>query len=127
MVEYRTEQAKDPAAGNLDMTYAALSSPVRRAMLERLRHGETRVTDLARPFDMSLAAASKHVQQLERAGLVRRRVEGRVHWLAIEPRPLDQAARWIQTYREFWDARLDALESFLAERADPAQEAGPAS
>ncbi len=82
-------------------------------MLERLREAESRVTDLAAPFDMSLAAASKHIRVLEDAGLVRRTVTGREHLLTLEAAPLAPAAEWLETYRAFWQGRLDALDRHL--------------
>lgn len=97
----------------LDAAYGAVAHQVRRAMLDHLRAGELRVTDLAAPFDMSLAAASKHIRVLEDAGLLRRTVLGREHHLALEPAPLRPAAEWLETYRAFWDGRLDALERHL--------------
>ncbi len=105
MVEYIDTQ--------LNQTYAAIADPTRRAILARLMQGETRVTELAEPFAMSLNAVSKHVRVLERAGLVRRQVKGRDHYLTLEAEPLRAASAWIDTYRQFWEARLDALESFL--------------
>ena len=99
----------------LDNTLLALSDPTRRAILRRLARGEMRVTDLARPFDMSLNAVSKHIRMLERARLVRRRREGREHVLTLDPAPLDQAAEWIARQRAFWASRLDALELLLRE------------
>jgi DNA-binding transcriptional ArsR family regulator len=107
MVEYQ--------APTLDRTYAAISSNVRRAILARLATGEARVTEIARPFDMSLAAVSKHIGVLEQAGLVRRRVEGRTHWLALNPAPLVGAEEWIERTRAFWSDRLAALGSLLEE------------
>jgi len=103
---------------SLDGTYQSLAHPVRRAMLHRLRRGEARVTELADPFDISLAAASKHVGQLERAGLVSRRVSGRDHWISIAPARLADAAGWLAAYRVFWEQRLDALETLVTEPAD---------
>ena len=97
----------------LDATYAALSHETRRSLLKRLRRGPARVTDLAEPFDLSLEAVSKHIRMLERAGLVRREVRGRNHWVGLEARPLREAAGWLERYREFWEGRLDALESML--------------
>jgi DNA-binding transcriptional ArsR family regulator len=97
----------------LDRTYAALAHPIRRSMLELLRHGDLRVTEVARPFDISLAAASKHVRVLETAGLVSRRIAGRDHILSFEPRPLAAAGDWIEEARSFWEARLDVLGSDL--------------
>ncbi len=98
---------------NIDQTLMALADPTRRAILKRLSNGEARVTELARPFDISLNAVSKHIRMLERAHLVRRRVEGREHILAFNPKPLDDAVRWMETQRAVWTARLDALEELL--------------
>jgi DNA-binding transcriptional ArsR family regulator len=95
-------------------TFAALGSPARLAIIERLRAGEAPVTELARPLPMSLAAVSKHLGVLERAGVVRRRVEGRVHWIALDPRPLEEARGWLADGAAFWQGRLDALESALS-------------
>lgn len=97
----------------LDGTYAALAHPVRRDILARLREGPGTVTGLAEPFDLSLWAVSKHISVLEDAALLRRRVEGRVHHLTLEPAPLGDASAWLQAYREFWEGRLDALEAVL--------------
>lgn len=107
MVEY-------PAA--LDVTFAALSHPVRRDMLDDLRDGPMRVTDLAEPFAVSLAASSKHIRVLEHAGLVSRTVSGRDHVLALQGAPLGDAGRWINVYRHFWEGRLDALDAQLRAR-----------
>ena len=103
----------------LDRSYAALAHPARRGMLRRLRSGEARVTELAKPWRMSLAAASKHVAQLERAGLVRRRVSGRDHWIALRAEPLALAADWLALYRPFWERRLDALEALVTAETGP--------
>ena len=97
----------------LDRTYGALAHNVRREMLQRLRAGQTRVTDLAEPFELSLAAASKHIRVLESAGLIHRDVLGRVHQLSLDPRPLAEAGEWIDAYRGFWIQRLDWLEGYL--------------
>lgn len=97
----------------LDNTLIALADPTRRAILQRLTQGEARVTELAKPFDMSLNAVSKHIQMLERAHLVRRRKVGREHFLAANPEPLDAAAAWIEKQRAFWSHRLDLLEREL--------------
>jgi DNA-binding transcriptional ArsR family regulator len=93
----------------------ALADPTRRAILERLAHEEARVTELAEPFAMSLNAVSKHIRMLERAGLVRRRRSGREHLLSFNPEPLDEAAKWMEATRAFWNARLDALDALLKE------------
>ena len=100
-------------AARLDHTYAALAHPVRRQILARLRDGPGTVTGLAEPFDLSLWAVSKHISVLEVASLVRRRIEGRVHHLTLEPGPLGEASAWLQAYREFWEGRLDDLEAVL--------------
>ena len=83
----------------LDETLSALADPTRRAILSRLAQGEARVTDVARPFAISLNSVSKHIRMLERARLVRRRVEGREHFLALDPAPLDEASAWIDEQR----------------------------
>jgi DNA-binding transcriptional ArsR family regulator len=98
----------------LDQTLIALADPTRRAILQRLSKGEARVTDLARPFAISLNSVSKHIRMLERAHLVRRRRAGREHLLSFNPESLDEAAAWIETQRAFWTARLDALERELS-------------
>lgn len=98
---------------SLDRTYGALAHPVRREIVSSLARREQRVTELAGGFPISLAAVSKHVQQLERAGLVQRRVVGRDHWLALRPQPLADASAWLDYYRAFWSARLDALDGVL--------------
>ena len=98
---------------DLDRTLVALADPTRRAILGRLAQGEARVTELARPFAMSLNSVSKHIRMLERARLVRRRRAGREHLLSVDPAPLDEAAAWIERQRAFWTARLDALEREL--------------
>jgi DNA-binding transcriptional ArsR family regulator len=98
---------------DLDRTLMALADPTRRAILQRLSEGEARVTELARPFAMSLSAVSKHIQVLERAQLVKRRKAWRDHHLSINPQPLDEAAAWIEAQRSAWTARLDALEALL--------------
>ena len=109
----------------LDHTLNALADPTRRAILAHLAHGETRVTSVAAPFDISLNAVSKHIRVLERAGLVRRRIAGREHWLSFDPRPMDEALHWMESHRRFWTQRLDALEAVL--RAENAAEAMRAS
>ena len=98
---------------DLDQTLMALADPTRRAILQRLAKSEARVTELARPFPISLNSVSKHIRMLERADLVRRRRAGREHLLSFNPQPLDEAAAWIEAQRAFWTARLDALEREL--------------
>jgi DNA-binding transcriptional ArsR family regulator len=97
----------------LDRTFAALSDPTRRRILEHLAEGDRCVTDLARPYRMSLPAVSKHLRVLERAGLVRRRRDGRVHRLALQAAPMQQAQQWIEEYRRFWEQSFDRLETYL--------------
>jgi DNA-binding transcriptional ArsR family regulator len=104
---------------NLDLTMAALADPTRRAILQRLAQGEVRVTEVARPFAMSLNSVSKHIRILERARLVRRRRAGREHLMSFDPKPLDEAAAWIEAQRGFWTARLDALERELRKPEAP--------
>ena len=98
---------------NLDRTMVALADPTRRAILQRLAQGEARVTEVARPFAISLNSVSKHIRMLERARLVHRRRAGREHLLTFNPAPLDEAAAWIEAQRAFWTARLDVLEGEL--------------
>ena len=97
----------------LDRTFAALADPTRRRMLEDLSRGGLCVTELARPYSMSLPAVSKHLRVLEKAGLIRRRRSGRVHQLKLEAEPMKQANAWIEEYRKFWEGSLDRLEEYL--------------
>lgn len=98
---------------NLDNALMALADPTRRAILRRVAEGEARVTELAKPFSMSLAAVSKHIVILERANLVQRRKVGREHLLSFNPSALDQASTWIETQRALWNTRLSALDELL--------------
>ncbi len=100
----------------LDTTFSALSDPTRRAIVERLARGPKRVTEIAEPFAMSLAAVSKHIQVLERAGLVKREREGREHVLSLDSRPLREVARYASRFEKFWSEKLDRLESFVIEK-----------
>ena len=99
----------------LDRTLIALADPTRRALLAKLTSGEARVTDLAKPFALSLNTVSKHLKSLERAGLVKRRRVGREQWLTLRPAPLDDLARWIDEKRALWSFRLKRLETLLQE------------
>lgn len=105
----------------LDTIFHALGDATRRAMLGDLAVGDRTVGELAEPFAMSLAAASKHIKVLEAAGLIRRDVRGRTHVCSLEPMPLMSADQWLGVYRRFWTARLDALEQLLraADAAPP--------
>jgi DNA-binding transcriptional ArsR family regulator len=97
----------------LDHVFRALGDSTRRAMLRRLASQERTVSELAQPFAMSLAAASKHIKALEKAGLLRRTVRGRVHYCRLNPQPLAQADDWLRSYQRLWDQRLAALEALL--------------
>lgn len=105
MVEFQTTP--------LDAVFQALTDPTRRAMLRSLAAGERNIGELAAPFEMSLAAASKHVKVLERAGLVRRVIQGRTHVCRLDPAPLAAANEWLRYYEAFWTHRLDALDALL--------------
>src|ERR1700742_2118032 len=102
----------------LDATLTALADPTRRAILGRLADGEARVTEVARPFAISLNSVSKHIRMLERADLVRRRVEGREHILTLNRHGLDEAAQWIDDQRRLWTWRLAELDRILKEPSD---------
>jgi DNA-binding transcriptional ArsR family regulator len=97
----------------LDGAFHALAHPVRRDMLARLAEGSRTVGELAEPFSMSLAAASKHVQVLERAGLVRRTVDGRRHVCRLDPAPLASASEWLRFHERYWNERLDDLQALV--------------
>lgn len=103
---------------DLDHTLAALADPTRRSILARLSAGEARVTEIAAPFPISLNSVSKHIRVLERAELVRRRVEGRDHILSLNSEPLVRAARWMDEQAALWTWRLARLDEILEEEAD---------
>ena len=105
----------------LDIVFHALGDATRRGMLASLALGERTVGQLAEPFAMSFAGASKHVKVLEEAGLIRREVRGRTHVCTLEPGPLASADAWLRHYERFWTGRLDALEQLL--RDDDARKA----
>ncbi len=100
-------------APQLDSVFHALGDATRRHMLRDLAAGERTVGQLAAPFAISLAAASKHIKALEQAGLLRREVRGRTHICRLEPAPLASAQQWLRFYDRFWTGRLDALERLL--------------
>ncbi len=108
-------------AAKLDTVFHALGDATRRRMLRQLTGGERTVSQLAEPFTMSLAAASKHIKALENAGLIRREVRGRTHICRLDPRPLASAQEWLRFYERFWTERLDALDALFrqAEAGDP--------
>src|SRR3954447_2292789 len=99
--------------GQLDTTFAALSDPTRRAIVERLADGEASVTELAAPFAMSLPAVSKHLKVLENAGLISRGRRAQWRPCRLEPEPLKEASDWLQEYRRLWEERLDRLDEYL--------------
>ena len=119
MVEYLSPE--------LDGVFHALGDATRRQMLRELATSERTVGELAKPFDMSLAAASKHIKALEAAGLVQREVRGRTHLCRLDARPLASAHQWLLFYEDLWSQRLDVLARLLREqdeRAEPAPAQG---
>jgi DNA-binding transcriptional ArsR family regulator len=100
-------------ADQLSATFAALADPTRRAILARLALGETSVSELAQPFDMSLPAISKHLKVLESAGLIARGREAQWRPCRIEPQALKRVDDWLEQYRRFWDESLDRLDAYL--------------
>jgi len=108
MVEY--------SPSGLNQVFAAVSDPTRRAILQSLAEHPATVSDLARPFPVSLNAVSKHLMVLERAGLIRREIHGREHLCRLEARPLREATQWLEHYRQFWEARMDALQVHVARK-----------
>ncbi|HKW47061.1 MAG TPA: metalloregulator ArsR/SmtB family transcription factor [Gemmatimonadaceae bacterium] len=109
------------ASASLDHVYGAIADPTRRAILTLLSRGDITIGALADKFPISLNGVSKHVKVLERAGLVDRRVDGREHWLALNPTPLGDASLWLERYRAFWERRLAALEQMLIDEDRPAR------
>lgn len=111
MVEQKTAQ--------LDSVFHALGDATRRRMLRELARNERTVGELAQPFAISLAAASKHIKALENAGLIRREVRGRTHMCRLNPGPLANAHEWLSFYQQFWTDRLDVLEQLLRKEQAP--------
>lgn len=111
----------------LDPVFRAIADPTRRAMIARLASQPRTVGELAEPFEISLAAASKHIQVLERAGLVKRTVKGRTHICRLDAGPLRDGVEWMRRYEKFWSERLDALEEqLLAEDSKATESPQPA-
>ncbi len=104
-----------PALNDL---FRALADPTRRAMLQDLAGGARTVSELAAPYAISLAGASKHIQTLEHAGLVKREITGRVHTCRLDAAPLHMGAEWLSHYERFWTSKLDALEAILKAEDD---------
>jgi DNA-binding transcriptional ArsR family regulator len=102
----------------LDSVFHALGDATRRHMLRELAGGERTVSQLAEPFSISLAAASKHIKSLERAGLIRREIRGRTHLCRLDPEPLASAQEWLNYYERFWTGRLDILDRLLREEQE---------
>jgi len=104
-----------PTGYTLDATFAALADPTRRAILARLAAGDASVTELAKPFEMSQPAVSKHLKVLERAGLISRGREAQRRPRRLEPRPLAEATDWIERYRRIWEGNFKRLDAVLQE------------
>jgi DNA-binding transcriptional ArsR family regulator len=105
-------------ADPLSSTFAALADPTRRAILARLSKGETSVSELAKPFAMSLPAVTKHLKVLQRAGLISQGRRAQWRPCRLEAKPLREVARWVEQYRQMWEQRLDRLEDYLSELAE---------
>ena len=103
---------------HLDLTFAALADPTRRAILARLAKGEASVLELAEPFSMSQPAVSKHLKVLERAGLVSRGQDAQRRPRRLEAKPLAEATKWLENYRQFWERRFHHLDALLDEMKD---------
>jgi len=103
---------------DLDRVFRALSDQTRRALLSRLTEGSAMVTELAKPFDMSLPAVGKHLRVLEKAGLVQRTISGRVHNCTLNALPLKDAGQWLVHYQKFWGETLDSLSEYIWSDAD---------
>jgi DNA-binding transcriptional ArsR family regulator len=104
---------------HLSTTFAALADPTRRAILARLASGQTSVTELAEPFDMSMPAISKHLKVLERAGLIARGREAQWRPCRLEAGPLKDVAGWVEHYRQFWEQSFDRLDDYLKQLQPP--------
>jgi len=109
------------ATDSLSLLFNALSDPTRRAILERLSQGQASVGDLAAPHDMSLAAVSKHIKVLEKAGLISRKKDAQYSYCTLAAGPFRDLQGWLNSYRRFWDDNLDQFEAYLAtlQRGDP--------
>src|SRR5690606_24698122 len=102
------------AADSLSQVFNALADPTRRAILERLSRGEASVGELAARHDMSLAAVSKHITELEKAGLISRKKDAQYSYCTLAAGPFRDLQGWLNSYRRFWDANLDQFEAYLA-------------
>jgi DNA-binding transcriptional ArsR family regulator len=106
------------SAASLDSVFGALADPTRRCILDLLSRAECCVTDLAASFSISLPAISRHLRVLEKAGLIVRRRDGRLHRLRIEARRMEEASAWIDQYRKFWDDQLSSLARYLEQHPE---------
>jgi DNA-binding transcriptional ArsR family regulator len=106
MVEYSSEQ-------KLNLIFHALADETRRSLLEKIKHSPVRVTTLAEGYPISLNAVSKHLKVLEKANLISRNIEGRVHLCEANPEELESASSWIKKYTSFWNKKLDQLETYV--------------
>lgn len=121
-----TDSDSKMTSDQLNSTFAALADPTRRAILARLALGETSVTDLARPFEMSLPAITKHLKVLQRAGLITQGRQAQWRPCRLEAKPLQDVADWVEQYRKFWDESFDRLEDYLHELQTQEQKNDPA-
>ena len=109
----------------LSATFAALADPTRRAILARLAEGESSVTEIASPFEMTLPAVSKHLKVLQRAGLIERGREAQWRPCRLQAAPLKQVDEWVETYRRHWEQRFDRLDEYLRELQAKTNESSP--
>jgi DNA-binding transcriptional ArsR family regulator len=107
----------------MDAVFVALADPTRRGMIARLSKGPASIGELGRPYDVSKPAITKHVKILERAGLISRKKDGRIHRCRLNPKPMEEAEEWIEKHRKFWQGSLGKLARYL-ERTKPAGEKG---
>ena len=110
------------SAEQLTTVFFALADPTRRAILERLAHGEASGTELARPFSISVPAISKHLRVLKEADLILHRKDGRTHRFRLAASPMREAADWLEHYRRFWEAQLDSLDTYLQDTSEEEQD-----
>ncbi|NVK21192.1 MAG: helix-turn-helix transcriptional regulator [Kangiellaceae bacterium] len=103
----------------MNKIFSALSDPTRREMINRLRHGDMSVSELSQPFSIGKSAITKHLKALEAAGLMSRRIAGRVHHCHLELEALKTAYEWLSFYQNFWDNKLEALDNFVTKNKDP--------
>ena len=110
---------------HLTETFSALADPTRRAILTHLASGKSTVTELAKPFKMTMPAITKHLKVLERAGLIQRTRDAQRRPCQLQAKPLREVADWVEKYRQFWEQRLDRLEDYLRDLQRASAEASP--